>query len=150
MKKIAGRNTNNVRYVDDITLMAESKEELKSLLMKVRAMLCYAMLSHFSRVRLCVTPRQQPTRLPRPWDSPGKNTGVGRHFPLQCMKVKRESEVAQSCLTLSDPMECSLPVSSVHGIFQARVLEWGANALCMSIHSGISFSHKMDEALGIP
>ena len=110
----------------------------------------YAMLSHFSRVRLCVTPRQQPTRLPRPWDSPGKNTGVGRHFPLQCMKVKRESEVAQSCLTLSDPMECSLPGSSVHGIFQARVLEWGANALCMSIHSGISFNHKMDEALGIP
>ena len=59
--------------------------------------------------------RRQPTRLPRPWDSPGKNTGVGCHFLLQCMKVKRESEVAQSCLTLSDPMDCSLPGSSVHG-----------------------------------
>ena len=70
--------------------------------------------------------RQQPTRLCRPWDSPGKNTGVGCHFLLQCMKVKSESEVAQSCPTLYDPMDCSLPGSSVHGIFQARVLEWGA------------------------
>ena len=68
--------------------------------------------------------RWQPTRLPCPWDSPGKNTGVGCHFLLQCMKVKSEREVAQSCL--SDPMDCSLPGSSVHGIFQARVLEWGA------------------------
>ena len=73
--------------------------------------------------------RRQPTRLPRPWDSPGKNTGVGCHFPLQCMKVKSESEVAQSCLTLSDPRDCSPPGSSIHGIFQARVLEWGAIAL---------------------
>ena len=68
--------------------------------------------------------RRQPTRLPRPWDSPGKNTGVGCHFLLQCMKVKSASEVAQSCLTLSDLMDCSLPGSSIHGIFQARVLEW--------------------------
>ena len=72
--------------------------------------------------------RWQPTRLPRPWDSPGKNTGVGCHFLLQCMKVKSESEVSQSCLTLRDPMDCSLPGSSIHGIFQARVLEWGAIA----------------------
>jgi len=70
--------------------------------------------------------RWQPTRLPRPWDSPGKNTGVGCHFLLQCMKVESESEVAQSCPTPSDPMDCSLPGSSIHGIFQARVLEWGA------------------------
>ena len=70
--------------------------------------------------------RQQPTRLPHPWDSPGKKTGVGCHFLFQCMKVKSESEVAQSCPTLCDPMECSLPGSSAHGIFQARVLEWGA------------------------
>ena len=69
----------------------------------------------------------QPTRLPRPWDSPGKNTGVGCHFLLQCMKVKSESEVAHSCPTLSDPMDCS-PPGSIHGIFQARVLEWGAIA----------------------
>ena len=62
--------------------------------------------------------------LPGPWDSPGKNSGVGCHFLLQCMKVKSESEVVQSCLTLSDPMDCSPPGSSVHGIFQARVLEW--------------------------
>ena len=68
--------------------------------------------------------RRQPTRLPCPWDSPGKNTGVGCHFLLQCMEVKSESEVAPSCLTLSDPMDCSLPGSSIHGIFQARVLEW--------------------------
>ena len=63
---------------------------------------------------------------PHPWDSPGENTGVGCHFLLQCIKVKSESEVAQSCLTLPDPMDCSPPGSSVHGIFQARVLEWGA------------------------
>ena len=72
--------------------------------------------------------RQQPTRLPRPWDSPGKNAGVGCNFLLQCMKVKSESEVAQSCPTLSNPMDCSLPGSSIHGIFQERVLEWGAIA----------------------
>ena len=70
--------------------------------------------------------RRQPTRLPRPWDSPGKNTGVGCHFLLQCMKVKSESEVAQSSPTLCDPMDCSPPGSSVHGIFQARALEWVA------------------------
>ena len=92
------------------------------------------LLSRFSRVRLCVIPetvrsqRRQPTRLCRLWDSPGKNTEVGCHFLLQCMKVKSESEVAQSCLTLLDPMDCSPPGSSVHGIFQARVLEWGAIA----------------------
>ena len=72
--------------------------------------------------------RRQATRLPRPWDSPGKNTGMGCHFLLQCVKVKSESEVAQSYLTLSDPMDCSPPGSSVRVIFQARVLEWGALA----------------------
>ena len=76
--------------------------------------------------------RRQPTRLLCPWDSPGKNTGVGCHFLLQCTKVKIESEVAQSCPTLSDPMDCSPPGPSIHGIFQARVLEWGA----------IAFSHS--------
>ena len=75
--------------------------------------------------------RRQPTRLPRPWDSSGKSTGVGCHFLLQCMKVKSASEAAQSCLTLCDPMDCSPPGSSIHGSFQARVLEWGA----------IAFSH---------
>ena len=82
-------------------------------------------------LQLCPTVRshrRQPTRLPRSWDSPGKNTGVGCHFLLQCMKVKSESEVAQLCPTLSDPMDCSPPGSSIHGIFQARVLEWGAIA----------------------
>ena len=72
--------------------------------------------------------RWQPTRLHRPWNSPGKNTGVGCHFLLQCMKVKSEREVTQSCPTLSDPMDYSPPGSSIHGIFQARVLEWGAIA----------------------
>ena len=83
------------------------------------------LLSHFSRVR---PHRWQPTRLPHPWDSPGKKTGVGCHFLLQCMKVKSESEVVQLCVTPSDPMDCSLTGSSIHGIFQARVLEWGAIA----------------------
>ena len=72
--------------------------------------------------------RRQLTRLPHPWDSPGKNTGVGCHFLLQCTKGKSESEVAQSCPTLRDPMDYSLPGSSVRGIFQARILEWGAIA----------------------
>ena len=83
--------------------------------------------------------RQQPTRLRCPWDSPGKNTGVGCHFLLQCMKVKSESEFAQSCPTLCDLMDCSPPGSSVHGIFQARVLEWVA----------IAFSESRS-SLGIP
>ena len=74
--------------------------------------------------------RRPPTRPLCPWDSPGKNTVVDFHFLLQCMKVKSESEVAQSCLTLSDPMDCSPPGSTVHGIFQARVLEWGAIDEC--------------------
>ena len=79
--------------------------------------------------------RRQPTRLPRPWDSPGKNTGMGCHFLLQPMKVKSESEVIQSCPTLSNPMDCSLPGSSVYGIFQAKVLEWGAIAFSVSYSS---------------
>ena len=78
--------------------------------------------------------RRQPTRLPSPWDSPGKNIGVGCHFLLQCMKVKSESEVTQSYPTLSDPLDCSLPGSSIHGIFQARVLEWGAIAFSTQSH----------------
>ena len=97
--------------------------------------------------------RQQPTRLPRPWDSPGKNIGVGCHFLLHCMKVKSESEVAQSFLTLSNLMDCSPPGSSVHGIFQARVLEWGATAFSSS-HPQATSSHllvSMDlPSAGIP
>ena len=81
-----------------------------------------------SCLTLCDPIDGSPLRLPRPWDSPGKNTGVGCHFLLQCMKVRREKEVAQSCLTLSNPMDYSLPGSSIHGIFQPRVLEWGAIA----------------------
>ena len=85
--------------------------------------------------------RPQSTRLPRPWDSPGKNTGVGCHFLLQCMQVKGESEVTQSCLTLSDPMDCSPPGSSVHGILQARVLEWGAIAFSHCSSKALLYSH---------
>ena len=87
------------------------------------------LLRRFSCVQLCapgyMTHRRQPTGLHRPWGSPGKNTGVGCHFLLQCMKVKSESEVAQLYLTLSSPMDWSLLGSSIHGIFQARVVEWG-------------------------
>ena len=82
--------------------------------------------------------RRQPTRLCYPWDSPGKNTGVGCHFLLQCIKVKREREVTQSCPTLRDPMDCSLPSSSVCGIFQARVLEWVAIAFSEAFSSCIN------------
>ena len=92
-------------------------------------LLLLLLLSH-SVVSDSVRPhRRQPTRLPHPWGSPGKNTGVGCHFLLQCMKVKSESEVSQSCRTLSDPMDCSLPGSSAHGIFQARELSQLTHAI---------------------
>ena len=81
--------------------------------------------------------RRQPTRLPRPWDSPGKNTGVGCHFLLQCMKVKSESEVAQLCPTLCDPIDCSLPGSSMHRTFQVRVPESGATAFSNLVYTYI-------------
>ena len=105
------------------------------------------LLSRFSSVRLRATPETAAHQAPCPWDSPGKNTGVACHFLLQCMKVKSESEVAQvvylkvtqSCPTLSDPMDCSLPGSSVHGIFQARVLEWGAIAFSVLGHMIVLF-----------
>ena len=90
-------------------------------------LLLLLLLSRFSRVGLCATPWTAAHQAP-----PGKNTGVGCHFLLQCMKGKSESEVAQSCPTLSDHMDCSLPGSSVHGIFQAAVLEWGAIAFSVS------------------
>ena len=85
--------------------------------------------------------------MPRPWDSPGKNTGVGCQFLLQCMKVKSESEVTQSCPTLSDPMDCSPPGSSAHGIFQARVLEWGAIAFSNTLESKEIVNIKLDVSL---
>ena len=89
------------------------------------------LLSRCSRAQLCATPEMAAHQAPPPWDSPGKNTGGGCHFLLQCVKVKNEREVTGSCLTLSDPTDCSPPGSSVRGIFQARVLKWGA----------IAFSH---------
>ena len=112
-------------------LLEHTKQQFKISIINV-----LLLLSHFSCVWLSdsVQPhRQQPTSLLRPWDSPGKNTGVGRHFLLQCMKVKSESEVAQSCPTLCDPTDCSLPGSSIHGIFQARVLEWVAIAFSNNV-----------------
>ena len=99
------------------------------------------LLNRFSRVRLCGTPETAAHQAPCPWDSPGKNTGVGCYFLLQCMKVKSESEVTQSCPTLSDPMDCSLPGSSVLGIFQAGVQEYWSGVplpsliyICMYIY----------------
>ena len=92
--------------------------------------------------------RRQPTRLPYPWDSPGKNTGVGCHFLLQCMKGKSESEVALSCPTLRDPIVCSLPGSSVHGIFQARGLEWGAIAFSRDFPSSTYIYLGIRENIG--
>ena len=96
------------------------------------------LLSCFSRVRLCATPQTAAHQAPRPWDSPGKNTGVGCHVLLQCMKVKSESEVAQSCPTLSNPMNCSLPGSSVHGIF-SRQEYWSVLPL-LSLIASYQFS----------
>ena len=83
--------------------------------------------------------RRQPTRLPHPWDSPSKNTGVGCHFLLQCMKVKSESEVVQQCPIPSIPIDCSPPGSSIHGIFQARILEWGPSAFSVVCSTPVYF-----------
>ena len=91
--------------------------------------------------------RGQPTRLPRPWDSPGKNTGLGCRFLLQCMNVKSESEVAQSCLTLCDLMDCNPPGSSVHGIFQARAMEWGAIAFSVPKITSVEYNNLNPKTL---
>ena len=115
---LGGRNIRNLRFADDTTLMISSLDTIN----------VYAAAAAAAKsLQSCPTlqpHRRQPTRLHRPWDSPGKNTGVGCHFLLQCMQVKSESESE----AVSDPMDCSLPGSSSHGIFQARVLEWGATA----------------------
>ena len=101
-------------------------------------------------------PETAAHQAPCPWDSPGKNTGVAYHFLLQCVKVKSESEVAQSCPTLRDPMDCSLPGSSIHGIFQARVLEWCAIAFSVFPYSEMqgmvicSFPRKLLNTVFIP
>ena len=95
------------------------------------------MLSHFSRVRLCATPETTAHQAPPSLGFSRQEHWVGCHFLLQCMKVKSESEVAQSCPTLRNPMDCSLPGSSIHGIFQARVLEWGAIAFSKNHHSNV-------------
>ena len=106
-----------------------SKETFKNIYCTAAAAAAAAAAKSLQFVSDSVRPhRRQPTRPHRPWDSPGKNTGVGCHFFLQCMKVKSESEVAQSYPTLNDLMDCSLPGFSVHRIFQAKVLEWGAIA----------------------
>ena len=107
--------------------------KVMSLLFNMLSRLIIAFLSRskFLLISWLQSPSTVILELPHPWDSPGKNTGVGCHFLLQCRKVKSESEDAQSCPTLHDPMDCSLPGSSIHGIFQARVLEWGAIALTL-------------------
>ena len=92
-----------------------------------------------SCLTLCNPIDISPPGSPHPWDSPGKNTGVGCHFLLQCMKMKSESKVIQLCPMFHDPMDCSLPDSSIHGIFQARILEWVAIAFSM-IHGSVQFS----------
>ena len=121
-----------------ITADGDCSHEITGRLLFERKVIAFLLLlSHFSRVQLCVPHRRQPTRLPHPWDSPGKNTGVGCHFLIQCMKVKCETEVAQSFPTLSDPMDCRLPGFSVHGIFEARVLEWGAIAFYVAFLDSI-------------
>ena len=113
------------RYPEGIDKLENSIQQST---LKILSQDLLLLLSRFSRVRLCATPETAAHQAPCPWDSPGKNSGVGCHFLLQCRKVKSESEVVQSYPTLSDPMDCSLPGSSVHGIFQARVLEWVAIA----------------------
>ena len=109
-----------------------SQQKMASLftgtLFNLKIMLLLLLLSRFSRVRLCATPQTAAHQAPPSLGFSRQDNGVGCHFLFQCMKAKRESEVTQSCLTLRDPMDCSLPGSSALGIFQARVLEWVATA----------------------
>ena len=91
------------------------------------------LLSHFSHVRLCATPETAAHQAPPSLGFVRQEHWSDCHFLLQCMKVKSESEVAQLCSTPSDPMDCSPTGSSVHGIFQARVLEWGAIVFSVNI-----------------
>ena len=122
--------------ISPLRVITEHQAELPVLYSSFPLAICFThdsvymlmLLSHFSHVRLCATPQTAAHQAPLSLGFSIKNTGVGCHFLLQCMKVKSQSEVAQLCPTLSDPMDCSLPGSSVHGIFQARVLEWGAIA----------------------
>ena len=109
--------------INSLDTMIEKMQEMLN-----KNLLLLLLLSRFSCVQLCATPQTAAHQAPPSWYSPGTNTGVGCHFLIQCMKMKSESEVAQSCPTLSDPIDCSLPGSSIHGIFQVRVLEWGATA----------------------
>ena len=127
--KFLSRDTFSQDLHDLMDLVLSSTSITKSCQSMVQTSCCCCCYKVASVVSDSVRPhRRQPTRLLCPWDSPGKNTGMGCHVLLQCMKVKSQSEVAQLCPTLSDPMDCSLPGSSVHGIFQARVLEWGVIA----------------------
>ena len=123
---------NIIKQLDQQTSIEYSSQEQNTFFSNVHGTFSrinhMLLLSHFSYVRLCATPQMAAHQASLSLDSPGKNTGVGCHFLLQCMKVKSEREVAQSCPTLSDPMDCSPPGSSIHGILQARVLEWGAIA----------------------
>ena len=125
LSKVSKKQNFKAYYLDSVDLYYQSSPDIS-------ATASTAPKSLQSCLILCNPIDGSQPRLSRPWDSPGKNTAVGCHFFLQCMKVKSESEVTQSCLTLSDLMDCSLPGSSVHGIFQARVLEWGAIAFSIT------------------
>ena len=131
-KGLFGRQSQKYAHQKSLKKLGKSLKKETETLIQILAfyllLLLLLLLSCISRVRLCATHRWKPTRLLCPWDSPGMNTRMGCHFLLQSMKMKSESEVAQSSLTLSGPMDCSLPGSSVHGISQARVLEQGAIA----------------------
>ena len=116
--KTAGRNINNLGYADDATLMTESEEELKSLVMKVKQE------SEKAGLKLNIQKTKIMASGPiTSWEIDGETMETVTNFMFGKGK---ESEVAQLCLTLSNPMDCSPPGSSIHGMFQARTLEWVA------------------------
>ena len=121
----------NKKQLPTTNPLEKRQTEAGSRFLSFPLLLLLLLLSHSVMSNSVQPHRRQPIRLPRPWDSPGKNTGVGCHFLLQCMKVKSESEVTQSCRLLVTPWTTAYQAPPSMG-FSRRILEWGAIAFSAS------------------